>query len=59
MEWVQAINELTQGQVIAIDGKQLRGSQDSESGKAAKGGIKTERLQCGWNVDYLLKVLAG
>jgi predicted transposase YbfD/YdcC len=35
MEWVQAINELTQGQVIAIDGKQLRGSQDSESGKAA------------------------
>ena len=35
MEWVQAINELTQGQVIAIDGKQLRGSQDSESGKEA------------------------
>ena len=35
MEWVQAINELTQGQVIAIDGKQLRGSQDSETGKAA------------------------
>lgn len=30
MEWVQAINELTQGQVIPIDGKQLRGSQDSE-----------------------------
>jgi predicted transposase YbfD/YdcC len=35
MEWVQAINEMTQGQVIAIDGKQLRGSHDSESGKAA------------------------
>jgi predicted transposase YbfD/YdcC len=35
MEWVQAINELTQGQVIAIDGKQLRGSQDSETGQAA------------------------
>jgi predicted transposase YbfD/YdcC len=35
MEWAQAINELPQGQVIAIDGKQLRGSQDSESGKAA------------------------
>jgi predicted transposase YbfD/YdcC len=35
MDWVQAINEMTQGQVIAIDGKQLRGSQDSESGKAA------------------------
>jgi predicted transposase YbfD/YdcC len=35
MEWVQAIHELTQGQVIAIDGKQLRGSQDSESGKSA------------------------
>jgi hypothetical protein len=25
MEWVRAINELTHGQVIAIDGKQLRG----------------------------------
>ncbi len=35
MEWVQAIVELTQGQVIAIDGKQLRGSQDSENGKRA------------------------
>jgi predicted transposase YbfD/YdcC len=35
MEWVQAINQLTQGQVIAIDGKQLRGSQDSGAGKNA------------------------
>lgn len=35
MEWVQAIHELTQGQVIAIDGKQLRGSQDSAAGKHA------------------------
>lgn len=35
MEWVQAINELTQGQVIAIDGKQLRGSMDNENGKNA------------------------
>src|SRR4030065_439403 len=35
MEWVQAINQLTQGQVIAIDGKQLRGSHDSGMGKNA------------------------
>jgi predicted transposase YbfD/YdcC len=35
MEWVQAINELTHGQVIAIDGKQLRGSHDSLLGKEA------------------------
>jgi len=35
MEWVQAINELTQGQVIAIDGKQLRGSHDKQAGKSA------------------------
>ncbi len=34
-EWVQAINELTHGQVISLDGKQLRGSQDGESGKDA------------------------
>ena len=35
LEWVKAINELTQGQVIAIDGKQLRGSHDRENGKNA------------------------
>jgi predicted transposase YbfD/YdcC len=35
MEWVQTIQELTQGEVIALDGKQLRGSQDSVAGKPA------------------------
>jgi len=34
-EWVQAINQLTQGQVIAVDGKQLRGSADAASGREA------------------------
>lgn len=35
MEWVTAVQELTKGQVIAIDGKQLRGSHDRREGKAA------------------------
>jgi predicted transposase YbfD/YdcC len=35
MEWVQAIQELTRGQVIAIDGKQLRGSRDQNEDKEA------------------------
>ena len=35
MEWVKRINELTQGQVIAIDGKTLRRSHDRNSAKAA------------------------
>ncbi len=35
LEWVQAVSQLTQGQVIAIDGKQLRGSHDRSSGKRA------------------------
>jgi predicted transposase YbfD/YdcC len=35
LEWVKAIHELTGGQVIAIDGKQLRGSQDIREGKEA------------------------
>ena len=35
MEWVQAIETLTTGQVIAIDGKQLRCSHDQDAGKAA------------------------
>ena len=33
--WVQSIHELTDGQVVAIDGKQLRGSRDSFLGKRA------------------------
>jgi predicted transposase YbfD/YdcC len=35
VEWIQAIETLTKGQVIAIDGKQLRRSHDHEDGKAA------------------------
>jgi hypothetical protein len=35
IEWVQAIEKLTTGQVIAIDGKNLRRSHDQEAGKAA------------------------
>lgn len=34
-EWVQAVEEVTKGQVIAFDGKCLRGSKDSLSGKTA------------------------
>ena len=33
--WIGAISELSQGQVIAIDGKRLRGSYDKGSNKAA------------------------
>jgi predicted transposase YbfD/YdcC len=35
MEWVRAIHEITQGQVIGLDGKQLCGSQDASLGKRA------------------------
>ncbi len=33
--WVQSVHELTSGQVVAIDGKQLRGSKDNILGKRA------------------------
>jgi len=33
--WVQSVHELTNGQVVAIDGKQLRGSKDGFLGKRA------------------------
>ncbi len=33
--WVESIHELTAGQVVAIDGKQLRGSKDGFLGKRA------------------------
>jgi predicted transposase YbfD/YdcC len=35
IEWIKAIEKLTAGQVIAIDGKQLRRSHDHDIGKAA------------------------
>ena len=35
MAWVREVSELTQGQVIAIDGKTLRRSHDHRGGKAA------------------------
>ena len=35
MQWTQTITVLTEGQVVAIDGKQLRGSHDHEAGKDA------------------------
>ena len=35
MDWVRSVNRLTQGQVIALDGKTLRRSHDRNSGKEA------------------------
>ena len=35
MEWVKAVHQITQGQVIGIDGKQMRGSHDRGKGKRA------------------------
>jgi len=35
MEWVQAVAQLTQGEVVAIDGKTVRRSHDRTSGKQA------------------------
>jgi predicted transposase YbfD/YdcC len=35
MNWVNAIHALTKGQVVAFDGKCLRGTQDSHAGKPA------------------------
>jgi len=35
LDWVRSVTRLTEGQVIAIDGKQLRRSHDSAAGKSA------------------------
>lgn len=35
LEWVQAVNTISQGQIIPIDGKQLRRSHDKPIGKEA------------------------
>ena len=35
IEWVQAVEKLTAGQVVAVDGKKLRRSHDQTAGKAA------------------------
>jgi predicted transposase YbfD/YdcC len=35
LAWIRAVSKLTQGQIVAIDGKKLRRSQDSSCGKKA------------------------
>jgi predicted transposase YbfD/YdcC len=35
MDWIEAVEELTEGQVIAVDGKTLRRSHDRSEGKKA------------------------
>jgi predicted transposase YbfD/YdcC len=35
LHWIQAVSKLTLGQVVAIDGKKLCGSQDKELGRGA------------------------
>jgi predicted transposase YbfD/YdcC len=35
LNWVQAVNEVTEGQVVAVDGKQMRGTQEKALGKQA------------------------
>ena len=35
VQWIQAVDELTEGQIVAIDGKTLRRSHDRGSGKGA------------------------
>ena len=35
LSWITALHEITSGQVVAIDGKTLRGSFDKASGKSA------------------------
>ena len=35
MSWVRSISELTRGEVVAIDGKTLRGCHDRSNGRAA------------------------
>ena len=34
-DWVKTVSQLTEGEIIPIDGKQLRRSHDNEDGKAA------------------------
>jgi predicted transposase YbfD/YdcC len=35
MQWIQAISQLTNGEVVAVDGKTLRRSHDQSNGKSA------------------------
>jgi hypothetical protein len=35
LQWVRSVSTITEGQVVAIDGKQSRRSQDRQAGKAA------------------------
>ena len=59
--WIQAVAQVTEGQVVAIDGKTLRHiapnllRQDSR----AKLGIHNKRLKAGWDDAYLANPVFG
>jgi hypothetical protein len=48
INWVQALVEVTSGQVIAIDGKKLRRSHDRSQGKAAIHMVSAWATENGW-----------
>src|SRR5262249_31763496 len=35
LSWIQAVHEVTEGRLVALDGKTVRGSADHETGRAA------------------------
>jgi hypothetical protein len=51
LSWVQAVFTLTEGQVIVVDGKELRRSHDKGAGKQAIGWSAPGRLPMAWFWD--------
>jgi hypothetical protein len=48
LSWITALHELTDGQVVAIDGKTLRGSFDAASSKACRCRFETRPVWRRW-----------
>ena len=64
VDWVNSIADLSKGQIIAIDGKTIRGAKSHGKkspihmvGTQKKIAMNSKRLEAGWNDDYLLKIL--
>ena len=45
LSWITALHEITDGQIVAIDGKQVRPPSDDEGG--GRGRTNTAQLRCG------------
>lgn len=61
LSWITALHEITDGQIVAVDGKTLRRTALIllKNNHTLKVGVTNKRLAAGWDDAYLQQVLFG